>query len=95
MAEANANNTPKKNNAPAPAKNNNTKKKANNKKPLPKTEVQKALSYNKNVPLMIVIGVFLFFISYQLLMALRHKDEMLKHKIETEIRKKLYYTDSY
>lgn len=93
MAENNANNKPKKNNAPS--KNNNTKKKANNKKPIPKTEVQKALSYNKNVPLMIVIGVFLFFISYQLLMALRHKDELLKHKIETEIRKKLYYTDSY
>lgn len=93
MAEANANNKPKKNDTPS--KNNNTKKKANNKKPTPKTEVQKALSYNKNVPLMIVIGVFLFFISYQLLMALRHKDEMLKHKIETEIRKKLYYTDSY
>lgn len=94
MATPPGNNTPKQNNKPT-KNNNKPKKESSNKKPIPKSEVEKALSYNKNVPLMIVIGVFLFFISYQLLMALRRKDEILKHKIETEIRKKLYYTDSY
>lgn len=80
---------------PPQQKNNLNKGKKNNNKAPPKSEVEKALSYNKNVPLLIIIGVFLFFISYQLLMAVRRKDEILKHKIETEIRKKLYYTDSY
>lgn len=96
MADEPTNNAPKPtNNAPKNNKKGNNKKGKNNKKEPPKTEVEKALSYNKNVPLMIMIGVFLFFVCYQLLMALRRKDEILKHKIEQEIRKKLYYTDSY
>ena len=62
--------------SPQQPRNNKPGKKNNNKQP-PKTEVQKALSYNKNLPLLIIIGIFLFFVFYQLLMAMRRKDEIL------------------
>mgnify|MGYP005997248701 CR=1 FL=1 len=78
-------NTPKNNTS-----NTNTKK--NNKNV---SDKDKALSYNKNVPMLIIIAVFLFFVVYHLLMSMRREDERIKHKIDTEIRKKLYYTDSY
>jgi hypothetical protein len=65
-----------------------------NKKPM-KDEVKKALSYNKNTPMMIMVGIFLFFIMYNLLKHMRNKDAILKHKINTEIRRKLYFKDEY
>ena len=65
-----------------------------NKKPT-KDEVKKALSYNKNTPMMIMIGIFIFFILYNLLKHMRNKDAILKHKINTEIRRKLYFKDEY
>lgn len=65
-----------------------------NKKPM-KDEVKKALSYNKNTPMMIMVGIFLFFILYNLLKHMRNKDAILKHKINTEIRRKLYFKDEY
>ena len=65
-----------------------------NKKPM-KDEVKKALSYNKNTPMMIMIGIFMFFILYNLLKHMRNKDAILKHKINTEIRRKLYFKDEY
>ena len=74
--------------------NNNTNINKKNKKPL-KDEVRKALSYNKNTPMMIMIGIFLFFILYNLLKHMRNKDDILKHKINTEIRRKLYFKDEY
>ena len=52
-----------------------------------------ALSYNKNTPLMIMVGLFLTFIIYQLLKALRNRDNMLKQKIDQEITRKLYFKD--
>jgi len=65
-----------------------------NKKPM-KDEVKKALSYNKNTPMMIMVGIFLFFIMYNLLKHMRNKDDIMKHKINTEIRRKLYFKDEY
>ena len=65
-----------------------------NKKPT-KDEVKKALSYNKNTPMMIMVGIFIFFILYNLLKHMRNKDDILKHKINTEIRRKLYFKDEY
>ena len=52
-----------------------------------------ALSYNKNTPMMIMVGLFLTFIIYQFLKALRNRDNMLKQKIDQEITKKLYFKD--
>ena len=65
-----------------------------NKKPM-KDEVKKDLSYNKNTPMMIMVGIFLFFIMYNLLKHMRNKDNIMKHKINTEIRRKLYFKDEY
>jgi len=67
---------------------------SNNKNPM-KDEVKQALSYNKNTPMMIMIGIILFFILYNLLKHMRNKDAILKHKINTEIRRKLYFKDEY
>ena len=52
-----------------------------------------ALSYNKNTPMMIMVGLFLTFIIYQFLKAIRNRDNMLKQKIDQEITKKLYFKD--
>ena len=52
-----------------------------------------ALSYNKNTPMMIIVGLFLTFIIYQFLKAIRNRDNMLKQKIDQEITKKLYFKD--
>ncbi len=86
----------------AKAPTNNNKQQANkksskgnnNKKPM-KDEVKQALSYNKNTPMMIMIGIILFFILYNLLKHMRNRDAILKHKINTEIRRKLYFKDEY
>ena len=83
----------------APPPGGNNKSKGNNKnnkgKKPEKNEVKKALSYNKNTPMMIMIGIFLFFIMYNLLKHMRNKDNIIKHKINTEIRRKLYFKDEY
>ena len=42
---------------------------------------------------MIMVGLFLAFIIYQLLKALRNRDNMLKQKIDQEITRKLYFKD--
>ena len=52
-----------------------------------------ALSYNKNTPMMLMVGLFLTFIIYQFLKVLRNRDNMLKQKIDQEITKKLYFKD--
>ena len=49
----------------------------------------------RNLPILIIIAVFLFFILFQYLKAHKESDDRLKHKIDTEIRKKLYYVDEY
>ena len=45
--------------------------------------------------MMIMIGIFIFFILYNLLKHMRNKDAILIHKINTEIRIKLYFKDEY
>ena len=76
-------------------KGNNKNNKNNKGKKPEKDEVKKALSYNKNTPMMIMVGIFLFFIMYNLLKHMRNKDNIMKHKINTEIRRKLYFKDEY
>ena len=51
--------------------------------------------YARNTPILILTGVFLFFILFQYLKALKYKEDRLKQKIDAEIRKKLYYADEY
>ena len=78
---------------PAPATNTKTTAK-NNAKPKKKVSGS-SVSYTKNVPLLIITGIFLFFVLYYLLKAKKSDEERLKRKIDAEIRKKLYYTDDY
>ena len=75
----------------------NKKGAANNKKGDSKQKNAKevALTYSRNIPIMICIAIFLFLVMYQLLKAMRYKDDMLKKKIDQEIRKKLYHSDDY
>ena len=80
-------NTPK-NAKPGATKNNKSK---NNSNILDKM----AQFQSRNLPILILIAVFLFFILFQYLKAHRQADDRLKQKIDTEIRKKLYYTDEY
>ena len=73
-------------------KNNQPK---NNKSKDFKEKNASSLSYNRNVPMLIITAIFLFFMMYSLLRHLRKRDDMLEQKIDTEIRKKLYFTDIY
>lgn len=79
----------------AAGKGNNKGSGANNKSGNNKAQTAKdiALSYNKNTPMMLMVGLFLTFIIYQFLKALRNKDNMLKEKINQEIKRKLYFKD--
>lgn len=83
------------NKAAAGAKGNNKAPGANNKagNNAEKSAKDIALSYNKNTPMMLMVGLFLTFIIYQFLKALRNRDNMLKQKIDQEITKKLYFKD--
>tara|TARA_B100000123_G_scaffold253830_1_gene215082 strand:+ start:845 stop:1156 length:312 start_codon:yes stop_codon:yes gene_type:complete len=76
-----------------PQKNNGISK-PQNKKEVSKEE-QSSLSYAKNTPMLFIIGIFLFFVIFQYLKALKYKDNRLKQKIDAEIRKKLYYSNDY
>lgn len=84
------------NNKAGAAKGNNkgpggaTNKSGNN---VSQTAKDIALSYNKNTPMMIMVALFLTFIIYQFLKALRNRDNMLKEKINQEITRKLYFKD--
>jgi hypothetical protein len=69
---------------PSPAKNNNKNKSS-----------PASLSYTKNTPMLFIIGIFLFFVMFQLLKTQKYKENALRQKIDAEIRKKLYYTDEY
>jgi hypothetical protein len=75
----------------------NNKKGTNNKKGDKKEPSAKdvALTYNRNVPVMLMIAIFLFFVMFQLLKAMKYRDNMLRKKIDREIRKKLYHSDDY
>ena len=88
---------PATNNAPAtpPAPATNTKTTAKNNAKPKKKVAGSSVSYAKNVPLLIITGIFLFFVLYYLLKAKKSNEERLKRKIDAEIRKKLYYTDDY
>ena len=79
----------------APKANNKAPGGANNKAGNNKAQTAKdiALSYNKNTPMMLMVGLFLTFIIYQFLKALRNRDNMLKEKINQEIKRKLYFKD--
>ena len=85
------NNKPK-NNKPKNNKQNNNKP-SNNKQS--KTEKEIGLSYNKNVPMLIIIAIFFFFVIFNLLKFMKNKEDVLENKIDIEIRKKLYFTDTY
>ena len=85
------NNKPK-NNKPKNNKQNNNKP-SNNKQS--KTEKEIGLSYNKNVPMLIIIAIFFFFVIFNLLKFMKNKEDVLENRIDKEIRKKLYFTDNY
>ena len=85
------NNKPK-NNKPKNNKQNNNKP-SNNKQS--KTEKEIGLSYNKNVPMLIIIAIFFFFVIFNLLKFTKNKEDVLENRIDKEIRKKLYFTDNY
>ena len=87
------NNKPK-NNKPKNNKQNNKQNNKKNNKPT-KTEKEIGLSYNKNVPMLIIIAIFFFFIMFNLLKSMKNKEDVLENKIDIEIRKKLYFTDTY
>ena len=75
------------------SKNNKSKNTSNNKET--KTQKEIGLSYNKNVPMLIITAIFFFFVMYNLLKFKRDKEDVLREKIDREIRKKLYFTDIY
>ena len=58
---------------------------ANNKK------FNTSLSYAFNIPLFFIVTFFLVVIVYNILHAHRDRNAVIKHKVETEIKKKLYY----
>ena len=90
-----------------PSGNKNTGKNNSNNRKLPsnrkniKAEGKSMISekigqfQTRNLPILILIAVFLVFILFQYLKAHKESDDRLKHKIDTEIRKKLYYADEY
>ncbi len=49
------------------------------------------MSYAYNIPLFCIIAFIFAVLIYQLLNAYRDRDEVVRHKINTEIKKKLYY----
>ena len=73
-----------------PGGNNKSNKKNNSSE-----DAKAAGHYARNTPILILTGVFLFFILFQYLKALKYKEDRLKQKIDAEIRKKLYYADEY
>lgn len=81
------------NTPPTNVKNNKPKNNKNNK--ISKTQKEIALSYTKNVPILIIIVIVFFFVMYNLLKFMRKRDQVIENKIDREIRKKLYFTDQY
>ena len=93
---ANTNNAAKTgatNNKATPA-SNNTKGSSNNKKNN-SVSAGGAGYYTRHIPTLILIGIFLFFIMFQFLKSQKYKEDRLRQRIDTEIRKKLYYADEY
>ena len=93
---ANTNNAAKTgttNNKATPA-SNNTKGSSNNKKNN-SVSAGGAGYYTRHIPTLILIGIFLFFIMFQFLKSQKYKENRLRQRIDTEIRKKLYYADEY
>ncbi len=100
-----ANNTPANNNQNPPSQNNtnpsnnknnkNNKSNKNNKNNNLPPDLKGANNYSKNTPMLIIIGIFLFFVLFALLKNQKYRDQRLKQKIDAEIRKKLYFTDEY
>lgn len=84
------------NNSPANAPKNAKPGSKNNKSKNNANILDKMAQFqSRSLPILILIAVFLFFILFQYLKAYRQADDRLKQKIDTEIRKKLYYTDEY
>lgn len=65
--------------------NNKVNLKANNK------QFGIGLSYAYNLPLFLIVAFLFVVILYNLLHAYRDREEVIKHKVNTEIKKKLYY----
>ena len=92
---SNTNNAAKSpNNTPKPAAGNNTKATANNKKN-DSVSAGGAGYYTRNIPTLVLIGIFLFFIMFQFLKSQKYKENRFRQRINAEIRKKLYYADVY
>jgi len=49
------------------------------------------MSYAYNIPLFCIIAFIFSVLVYQLLNSYRDRDDVVRHKINTEIKKKLYY----
>ena len=50
-----------------------------------------ALSYIYNTPIFFIVTFLLAVFIYQMIHAHRNRNDIIKHKVETEIKKKLYY----
>ena len=92
------NNTPPTNTPPTNTAKNNTSKNNASKNNSNKNSKKKSMiagHYARNVPILIITAVFLFFVLFQYLKAQKYKEDILKQKIDAEIKKKLYYADDY
>ena len=85
-----ANNTAKATNNKASNNNNSSNNKKNDTK-----GAGAAGYYTRHIPSLVLIGIFLFFIMFQFLKSQKYKENRLRQRIDTEIRKKLYYADDY
>ena len=90
------NTKPKNNNAGKNnAGKNNTGKNNAGKNEAKKNNTNNSGFYVRNIPILVMVGIFLFFILFQFLKAHKYKENTLKQKIDAEIRKKLYFGDDY
>nr|QDY52135.1 hypothetical protein 4_15 [Mimiviridae sp. ChoanoV1] len=48
-------------------------------------------SYAYNIPLFILLAFILAMFTFNILHAYRDRNDIIKHKVETEIQKKLFY----
>lgn len=97
MASANTNTNTNKTGSKNNTATNNSKKKTSsmNNKKNDSVSAGGAGYYTRNIPALVLIGIFLFFIMFQFLKSHKYKNNRLRQRIDAEIRKKLYYADEY
>lgn len=54
-------------------------------------KIKTAMSYVYNTPIFFIVTFLLCVFIYQMIHAHRDRNDIIKHKVETEIKKKLYY----